>query len=496
MAQSLKDALRDNHSSAALPGYDRDATGVGIVHLGPGAFFRGHQAVYTDDAMALGGSDIHGGDWAICGISLRSASVRDGLAQQDGLYTLATLDSEVSYRIIGSLKELMVAPEDPGAVIDRLADPAIKIVTLTITEKGYCLAANGRLDESNSDIAHDIATPDAPRSAIGYLVAGLARRRDNGTAPFTCISCDNLPDNGHKLKAAVIALAAKRDESLAGWIGANVAFPRTMVDSITPATDDALIARVRDDAGLDDAWPIQREAFKQWVIEDFDGPRPAWDKAGATFTGDVAAFEHAKLRLLNAPHSALAYLGPLAGHETVRDAIGDDAFERFIRTMTAQEIIPGLTAPVGLDLTEYRDAIIGRFHNPEIRHLLAQIAWDGTQKLPVRIISVIRENIEAARPVDRLCLVVAAWRIFVIKALQDGRKIVDPQSDALAAQPWLDDSDPEAAATHFLTFRALFDEDLARSQPLHDALQQAIRLIGDGAPATVRRALMTYGADT
>lgn len=490
MSASLKNALTGTETSASLPAYDRNATAIGIVHLGPGAFFRGHQAVYTDDALAM-----DGGDWAICGVSLRSASVRDGLQQQDGLYTLATLDRDVSYRIVGALKELMVAPENPGAVIDHLADPAIKIVTLTITEKGYCLDPDGSLDAANGDITHDNENPDNPRSAIGYLVAGLARRRADGTAPFTCISCDNLPDNGHKLKGAVIALAAMNDADLAEWIETSVSFPRTMVDSITPATDDALIERVRRETGLDDAWPIQREAFTQWVIETFEGPRPAWDKVGATFTDDVAAFEHAKLKLLNGPHSALAYLGSLAGYETVYEAVSDADFTCFIRHMTTDETIPGLEAPEGLDLTQYRDAIIDRFHNPEIRHLLSQIAWDGTQKLPVRIISTIRENIAANRQIKAHCMVLAGWRQFVITALRQGREIVDPLNAALSSQDWVSNADPVTATEQFLGFRALFDRDLAASPALKNSLQLAMEMIGNGSPAAVRDAVAAYGAE-
>lgn len=491
MAVSLTDALTGTPSQAATPGYDRDKAGIGIVHLGPGAFHRAHQAVYTDDAMARSG-----GDWAICGISLRSPGVRDALAPQDGLYTLVTLDEEISYRIIGAEKELMVAPEDPLAVIRKLADPEVKIVTLTITEKGYCLAPDGSLDRDNADIRHDLEKPAMPKSAIGYLVAGLEARRQGGIPPFAAISCDNLPDNGHKLKAAVIGYAGALDPALAEWIEESVAFPRTMVDSITPATDEALIARVRDEAGLEDAWPIQREAFTQWVIEHFDGEKPDWEGAGATFTDDVAAFENAKLRLLNGPHSALAYLGALAGHETVCEAINDQVFEAFLRRMTDAETIPGLTAPEGLDLAAYRDAILKRFRNPAIRHLLSQIAWDGTQKLPVRIIGTIRANLEAGRGIGAHCLVLAGWRLFVMKALEAGREIVDPMAEKLAAEAWVQDGDAVGATERFLAFRAFFDEDLAGNAVLHEKLNLAIDLLGDGAPETVRAALSSWEAET
>lgn len=489
MAVPIKQALSETGVSAAKPSYDRETTGIGIVHLGPGAFFRAHQAVYTDDALGQ-----TGGDWGICAVSLRSADARDALVPQDGLYTLATLDRETSFRVIGSIKEVMVAPEDPAAVIERMADLAVKIVTLTITEKGYCLSPDGSLNTDNADIAHDLDHPDTPKSAIGFIVAAQAKRHAAGTPPLTCISCDNLPDNGIKLKNAVIGFAAKRDKALADWISGNAAFPRTMVDSITPATTEDLIERVASQADIEDAWPIQREAFTQWVIENFDGDRPDWEGAGATFTGDVDKFEHAKLKLLNGPHSALAYLGPLGGHETVREAVEDDAYESFITVMTTRETIPGLTAPEGLDLVDYRDAIIERFHNPEIRHKLSQIAWDGTQKLPVRIISTIRENIEKGLPIEAHCLVLAGWRLFVVKALEEGREIVDPLADELAAMEWSDGGDAAIDAQRFCAFRPLIDEALGKEDAFSIELTKAIAALGAGSPETVRSVLSQYGS--
>ncbi|MDB5455395.1 MAG: Mannitol dehydrogenase domain, partial [Caulobacter sp.] len=357
----------------ALPAYDRDKVKIGVVHFGPGAFHRAHQAFYFDQLLA---ADPR---WGICAVSLKSPGVRDALTPQDGLYTLAQLDQETTFRVVGSIVEVLVAPEDPEGVFARLAAPTTRLVSLTVTEKGYCLTGDGQLDEAHPDIVHDLADPRSPVSAVGYLVEGLRRRFAVGLAPYAVVACDNLADNGWRLKAAVVAFAQHFDPALAAWIEAQGRFPRTMVDSITPATDDALRARVEAAIGLEDAWPIQREAFTQWVVEDVLGPdAPDLASVGVTLTDDVRGFERAKLRLLNGPHSTLAYLGLLQGHETVFEAASDPELASFVRAMMVEDIIPSLTAPRGLDLEVYADAILARFRNPEIRHLLAQIAWDGS----------------------------------------------------------------------------------------------------------------------
>ena len=410
----------------ARPGYDPAAIDIGIVHVGPGAFHRVHQAWYVDRLLR---QDPR---WGICAVSLRSAGLHEALAPQDGLYTLAVRDQQCSHQVIGALRESLVAPRDPGAVLQRLAAPGIHAVTLTVTEKGYCLGADGALDLARPDLQQDLATPHSPSTLIGFLVEGLSRRRAAGTAPPAILSCDNLSDNGPRLRAAIVAMAQARDRGLADWIAQEVAFPRSMVDSITPATTDALRAEVAAATGLEDRWPVQREAFVQWVIEDHRAAAgPDWAAAGAILTDDVPAWERAKLRLLNGAHSTLAYLGLLAGHATVSGAIADPALAGFIERLWAQEVLPGLGAPRGLDLVAYAGAVLARFRNPVIRHELAQIAWDGSQKLPIRIQDGLAQNLAEGRPVTHLFLPLAAWMLGVRRAARARQRLVDPLADTL-----------------------------------------------------------------
>ena len=409
-----------------IPAYDRDRVAVGAVHFGPGAFHRVHQACYLDDALALDPR------WGIAAVSLHSAGVRDALAPQDDLYTLAVLDERPQTRIIGALKDLLVAPESPTAVTERLADPAVMLLTATVTEKGYCLASSGGLDFANAEIVHDLAHPHAPRSLIGHLYAGLALRRALGIAPPNVVSCDNLTDNGPRLRRAVVDFARKQELDVARWIEDEVPFPRTMVDSITPATDQALRDKVAERLGTVDRWPVQREAFTQWVIEDcMREPQPDWAAIGVTITSDVAGFERAKLRLLNGAHSSLAYLGSLAGHETVAQAMRDPQLASFVRSLMTEDIAPSIVAPRGLDVAEYIESVLQRFRNPALRHLLSQIAWDGSQKLPFRIFGTIQDAIAARRPLARLCMPIAAWFHFVRRKALQGERVTDPLAEQL-----------------------------------------------------------------
>jgi fructuronate reductase len=408
------------------PGYDRSALDVGIVHFGPGAFHRVHQAWFVHKLLS------HDPRWGICGVSLRSCEVRNALEPQDCLYTLATLDETVSYQVIGAVRELLVAPQDPIRVLERLSAPTTRIVTITVTEKGYCLDGAGNLDVTHADIQRDLRSPQSPSSLIGYLVEGLQRRRVAGVQPLTIISCDNLVDNGARLGRAVRQFAEMRDPSLARWIEDKVRFPRTMVDSITPATTEALRERVNDVLLLNDRWPVQRESYVQWVLEaGSESGGPDWAGAGVTLTDDVAAYDRAKLRLLNGAHSSLAYLGLLAGHETVADAMRDEKLCSLVVAMMREDIRPTLRAPRGLDLLAYIDAILKRFRNPAIRHALAQIAWDGSQKLPFRLLGTIADNLEAGRSIERLCLPVAGWMQFVRRRAMSGERVVDPLSERL-----------------------------------------------------------------
>ncbi|HZC38059.1 MAG TPA: mannitol dehydrogenase family protein, partial [Sphingomicrobium sp.] len=348
---------------------------TGIVHFGPGAFHRAHQADYFH---RLAGHDPR---WGIAAVSLRSRGTIDALRRQDGLYTLAILDQETSFRTIG-VHNRFFGPDDSDSLRRLFLDPAIRVITSTVTEKGYCLAADGTLDFDHVDIVHDLARPEKPRSLVGWIALALSLRRSEGLAPPTVICCDNMSSNGRKLGQAVSEFARRTDAGLARWIEGEVRFPNTMVDSITPATDEALRSLVRERTGFDDAIPVRREAYSAWVIENVLPPdAPDLASAGATLAGDVAEWERAKLRILNGAHSTLAYLGLLLGHETVADAMSDPALAQFIRRLVSDDIIPTLQhSPI--DLHRYAEETFGRFRNPAIHHRLAQIAWDGSQKLP------------------------------------------------------------------------------------------------------------------
>ncbi len=387
-----------------LPRYDRAAARVGIVHLGVGNFFRAHQAVYTDDCLNAGESG-----WAIHGASLRSPDTRDALAAQDGLYTVVERDgAEERARIVGSLKELSVAPEDPAALVARMADPAVRIVTSTVTEKAYLRDAKGDLDLSHADVRHDLTNPDRPRTVHGFIAAALRARRAAGAAPFTVLCCDNLPDNGGTLGRLALQFAdAAGGGGLRAFVEAHVAFPSTMVDRIVPATTDADRARVAAMIGLDDAWPVFTEPFMQWVVEDrFVGGRPRWEDHGAEMVADVKLYEEMKLRLLNGAHSGLAYLGVLSGRETVADAFGDPLIHGFVQRLWGEA---AATLSPLLDTEAYRAALSRRFANTAIRHRCAQIALDGSQKMPQRVIATARERAAEGRGIDALMLVPAAW---------------------------------------------------------------------------------------
>ena len=453
-------------SATTLPhplAYDRAATTIGIVHFGPGAFFRAHQAAYIDDLLARDPR------WAISAVALKTQGVRDALAPQGGLYTLVELGKVTRFRTIGAIRELLVASEDHERVAARLTSADTRLVTLTVTEKGYCLKADGALDLDHPDIRHDLAEPGRPVSVIGWLALGLARRRGAGLPPFTVLSCDNLPGNGRKLKAAVVQLAEARDPGLAHWIEALARFPCSMVDSITPATDDALRDRVLAETGLEDAWPIQRETFSQWVIEDDLGPdAPDLASVGVTLTSGVEAWEKAKLRLLNGAHSTLAYVGLLRGHETVREVMADVELATFVRAMMTKDIAPTLHAPAGLNIPAYVEALLDRFRNPAIDHRLSQIAWDGSQKLPIRILSTVTDALAAGRPIDRLAVPVAAWMRFVVRQAKAGAAITDPMAARLS-QVGRSATGPEA----FLALEAMFPAELAAGVRFSDAVATA-----------------------
>ncbi|MGH8851220.1 MAG: mannitol dehydrogenase family protein [Casimicrobiaceae bacterium] len=399
--------LADLPSAVATPRYDPRRVGIGIVHLGIGAFHRAQTAMFSDDALA-----IERADWGICGVSLRSPDVRDRLVPQDGLYTAVEKSPDaIRRRIVGSVREILFLGDQRDAVRTRLIEPETRIVSLTITEKGYCHdPATGGLNHAHPDVAHDLAHPKQPRSAIGLIVAALDARRLSHERAFTVLCCDNLPHNGALLRALVLAFAEARDPALARWIADHASFPSTMVDRIVPATTAADIADNDAALGLHDAAPVIHEPFRQWAVEDrFVDGRPAWDRVGAELVADVAPFEAMKLRLLNGSHSALAYLGFLAGFDFIYQVAAEPAFVAYMRRMMETEVAPTLKLPPGVDLVSYQDALVRRFGNPALPHRTQQIAMDGSQKLPQRLLGTVRDNLAAGRPFDLLALAVAGW---------------------------------------------------------------------------------------
>jgi fructuronate reductase len=414
------------------PNYDRSRVAAGIVHLGIGAFHRAHQAVMIDDLLADGAAD-----WGIVGASLRSSDTRDALAPQDCLYTVAVRSGAgTDHRIVGSVLETEVARENPERLIARMAAPATRIVSLTVTEKGYChTPQTGELDERHPDIVHDLKNPDAPRSAAGFIAAALARRKAAGLAPFTVLSCDNLPANGETVKRILVRFAALRSPDLGKWIADEVAFPSTMVDRIVPETTDTDRAAISSALGMTDAWPVVTEPFTQWIVEDrFSSGRPDLAAAGAQLVSDVTPFEHMKLRLLNGSHSALAYLGYLAGYETIAATMTDRHFAALARRLM-DESADTLTMPDGTDLAAYSQSLLNRFSNPALHHRTWQIAMDGSQKLPQRLLGTVRDRLQRNLPIDTHALAIAGWMRYVTATDEQDRKIDvrDPIASELAA---------------------------------------------------------------
>lgn len=461
-------SLHSARSGTILPTYDRGATRFGIVHIGPGAFHRAHQAFYVDTLLH---SDKR---WAISALSLKSTGLRDALKDQQGLYTLVELGAAPRARVIGAIRELLVGATDHEAAFARLASRDTRIVSLTVTEKGYCLDAKNLLDLGNADIVHDLSNPTQPRSTIGWIAAGLRRRRDAGVPPFAVLSCDNLPENGKVLHRALVAFAQAIDADLAKWIEAEVVCPRTMVDSITPATDDALRKRALGLTGLVDEWPIQREPFTQWVIEDLPVMRDAdWQSVGVTLAKDVGVYDRAKLRILNGSHSTLAYIGSLRGHETVADAMRDEQLAQFVELLMTEDLAPSLGASPGLDVEHYISAVLARFRNPGIRHLLSQIAWDGSKKLPVRIVTTLTEALRAGRPIHRLVMPLAAWMRFVVRQSKAGVAIVDPEAQRLSETGRACTGDTHSDVERFAMFHSVLPPALFSERAFRTALEAA-----------------------
>ena len=471
------------------PAYDVAAVETGIVHLGLGAFHRAHQAVYADDLLARDAR------WGVCGVSMKTPRAIEPLAAQDGLYTLLLKDpSGTTARVIGSLRETLFAAGDPRALVRRMADPRVRVVTLTVTEKGYCHdPATGRLDLAHPDIAHDLAHPEAPHSAVGALVAALGERRRAAAGALNIVCCDNLPHNGRVLEGLVATFAAARSPDLAAWIAAHTAFPCTMVDRIVPATTEADVADVGRRLAVHDAAPVVAEPFIQWVIEDrFVAARPAWEEAGAEIARDVAPYETMKLRLLNGSHSTLAYLGFLAGHATIAQAAGDALLGRLVERQMAEEIVPTLASPPGTDLARYCATLIARFRNPALPHRTAQVAMDGSQKLPQRLLGTARDRLAGSGSIRHLTLAVAGWMRYASGVDERGARIEvsDPLASRYAAIAAEAGGDAARLARGFLGLAAIFGDDLPATPVFVDAVTHHLEsLLRHGVAATLARHL-------
>lgn len=475
------------------PAVDPRTTDVGIVHLGVGAFHRAHQAVFTEDAAAAG-SDAR---WGILGVTQRSARVVDQLRPQDGLYSVLTTGRDAtSLRVIGSLRDVAFVQEESERVLDALAAPTTHVVSSTVSEKGYRLARDGGPDLTDPGLAEDVRTlarelvegrpsDDAARTPIGTLARGLARRWLRDGTPVTVVCCDNMVDNGRVVAGlvdGVLAAAGRAGDGagsgpgrgadgLRAWVAEAVRFPVTMVDRITPATTDAHRAEAQALLGLRDEGLVVAEPFSQWVVEDdFAGPRPAWELAGVTLTDDVAPWERAKLRMLNGAHSTVAYLGALRGHRMIDEAMADEQVVSVARRLMDEDVAPTLTPPPGLDLARYREDILERFANPATGYTTWQVAGDGSQKLPIRILGTVADRLAAGVVPQAATRAMAGWVVFVAR----GRDVTgtelpldDPWADRLRAAAAGDD----AGLVDRMLDLDVFPADVAG----HDGFRTALR---------------------
>ncbi|QHF03597.1 MULTISPECIES: mannitol dehydrogenase family protein [Pseudomonas syringae group] len=473
-----------------VPAYAAADTRQGIAHIGVGGFHRAHQAFYTDALMNTG----EGLDWSICGVGLRpeDRAVNDALAQQDYLYTLYELGDtpDTKTRIIASISGMLLAEDNPQALIDKLASPDIRIVSLTITEGGYCIDdSNGQFMTHLPQIQHDLANPNSPKTVFGFLCAALARRRAEGTPAFTLMSCDNLPHNGAVTRKALLAFAAQRDADLHDWIAEHVSFPNAMVDRITPMTSSAHRLKLADEKHIDDAWPVVCEPFVQWVLEDkFVNGRPAWEKVGVQFTDDVTPYEEMKIKLLNGSHLALTYLGFLKGYRFVHETMNDPLFVRYIRAYMDLDVTPQLASVPGIDLESYKDTLIERFSNQAIADQLERVCSDGSSKFPKFTIPTINHLIANHGNLERASLVVAAWALYLKGVDEQGTRYNIPDPRAEFCQSLV--ADDALTTQRLLAVEEIFGLSIAQSAAFVAAFEQNLTDLRErGVSATLEKLL-------
>ena len=478
-------ASGNSRAPVTVPRYDRSRLTGGITHLGVGGFHRAHLAAYVHDLAQSGV-----GSWSITGsgVMKHDENIASVLTKQDGLYLLAEREGDpytghVDAQIIGSITRFLPAAIDPLPLFANLCDPETKIVSLTITEGGYPVEHGAFVGDDA--LAADVSSSQ-PRTTFGLLVGALDERRKRGLAPFTVLSCDNLPGNGHVASIAVLGAAEFRSAELRKWIEQHGAFPNAMVDRITPATTDADRAWVQRTFGLTDAWPVVCEPFRQWALEDtFVSGRPAFEEVGVIMTDDVLPYEHMKLRLLNGSHSGLAYHAALAGFRYVHDAVLDPRIERFIRQLMKSEVAPNLIAPVGIDLVDYQDSLVHRFSNPAIADTISRLCLDGTAKFPTFIVPSLEDQIRSGGPLDMLALVLAGWCRYLRGVADDGSQL------ALSNDPFLSEateiahrsvSNPRA----FLAYERALGPELSKSDRLLDRFSAALESLAErGSLATL-----------
>ncbi|WP_312142026.1 mannitol dehydrogenase family protein [Pantoea septica] len=470
------------------PRYDRSKLKTRMVHIGFGAFHRAHQALCSDKLAE------QGSDWGYCEVNLNSGELIQALRQQDHLYSLTEMaDDSLNTRIIGVITSALHGKSDGiEAVIAAMSQPDVAIVSMTVTEKGYCHhPASGDLNPDHPDIVHDLAHPDAPRSLPGLILAAIRRRRDAGLPPFSVMSCDNMPENGHVTRNAIVQLAQRQDSALADYIQQHVTFPSTMVDRIVPAMTDSAFAELAERLGSRDPVAVEAEPFFQWVIEDnFVSGRPAWEQAGAELVKDVLPFEEMKLRMLNGSHSFLAYLGFLSGYEHISDCMADANLRTAARRLMLDQQAPTLRTQ-GVDLAAYADSLIARYENRAIKHRTYQIATDGTQKLPQRLLDSVRWHLRNGSNCDLLLLGVAAWMRYVGGVDEQGApiEIRDPLKAELAERVAAS-GEGEARVKALLGMKAVFGEDLAQNAEVVATLTRFwLQLREQGARATVAQAV-------
>ncbi|MEX5718612.1 mannitol dehydrogenase family protein [Geodermatophilus maliterrae] len=449
--------------SLPVPTYDRSGVRAGIVHLGVGAFHRSHQALYVDRLLEQGTAQ----EWGFCGVGVLPSDRRmaEVMAAQDCLYTLVVRhpDGSAEARVVGSIVEYLLAPDDPEAVVEKMASETTRIVSLTVTEGGYNIAATtGEFDATDPDVVADLRPGAALRTSFGLVTEALVRRRDRGLPPFTVVSCDNIQHNGDVARGSFAAFATLRDPSLGEWVQREVAFPNSMVDRITPATTDEDRADVAARFGVEDGWPVVCEPFTQWVLEDrFPLGRPPLEEAGVQVVADVDPYERMKLRLLNAGHQALAYLGTLAGYRLVHDAAQDPLFQRLLLGYMEEEATPTLLPVPGIDLDAYRRQLLERFANPAIRDTLARLAFDGSERLTKWLLPVVRDNLARDGEVRRSAAVVAGWARYSEGVDEQGApiEIADRRRERLTANARRQREEPLAFLADREVFGDLVDDE-------------------------------------